>query len=241
MRLPRQFRRTPAEIGHHAARNLLRDDYPLGLLNGTRAVVEQVDTTRQEMTLTTTYQTTLVLPFAYAEAVHLTHGYGTTIHKAQGATVDRCYVLGDDTLTREYAYTALSRGRHHNELYVVAEDRRVEDRHAVEVKADPLDAVRHAIRRSGAKRLAVDQTRPQPGSLKQLRQERDQVRAILDAGPVDPSREIRRVTEAIRSEKNWRDGGQWRLNHEIRSTETIDRIHARARERGAGHDLGIEL
>ena len=215
----------------------MRNDYPLGVLNGTRGVVEQVDTTRQEMTLTTTDQTTLVLPVAYAEAGPLTHGYATTIHKAQGATVDRCYVFGDDTLTREYASTALSRGRHHNELYVVAEDRRVEDRHAVEVKADPLDAVRHAIRRSGAKHLAVDQTR----SLKQLRQERDQVRAILDAGPVDPSREIRRVTEAIRSEKNWRDGGQWRLNHQIRSTETIDRIHARARERGAGHDLGIEL
>ena len=60
--------------------------------------------------LTTTAGARLVAPFAYAEARHLTHGYATTIHKAQGATVDRCFVLADDTMTREHAYTALSRG-----------------------------------------------------------------------------------------------------------------------------------
>ncbi len=295
----------------------LRNDYPLGLLNGTRGVVEQIDTRRQEMTLTATDQQ-LVVPFAYVEAGHLTHGYATTIHKAQGATVDRCYLLGDDTLTREHAYTALSRGRHHNELYVVAEDRRVDERHVVEFETAPLDAVRHAIRRSGAQHLAVDQTRPQPQSLEQLRYERDQLLIRLARGPVDPARDIRDVTEAIRSEKSWRDNAQWRfdtahtmlddlgpigrhahrterkelerrinnfgteidrqdqklaelgtrldrfeplvatraswedehrndldhldtLNRQIRSTETVDRVVVRERERGIERGHGIEL
>ena len=139
----------------------LRNDYQLGLLNGTRAVVERIDTSQHEMTLATTDQTRLVVPFAYAEAGHLTHGYATTIHKAQGATVDRCFVLGDDTLTREHAYTALSRGRHANHLYVVTDDRRVDDRHAPEIDSDPLDTVRHAIGRRAAKTMAVDQFDPQ--------------------------------------------------------------------------------
>ena len=42
-------------------------------------------------------------------------------------------------MTREHAYTALSRGRHGNDLFVVAEDRRSEERHAAEIDIDPLD------------------------------------------------------------------------------------------------------
>ncbi len=221
-----------------------------------------------------------------------------TIHKAQGPT-------------------ALFGGRHHRELYVVAEDRRIDERHALEVETAPLDAVRHAIRRSGAKHLAVDQTRTQPHTLEQLRRERDQVRTRLARGPVDPASDIRDVTGAIRSEKRWRDNAQWRLdtahtmlddlgpigrhthrterkalerrignfeseidrqdqklaelenklerlepamvtrsswehehrsdldqldtlNHQISRTETIDRIHTRAPERGPEHDHGID-
>ena len=42
----------------------------------------------------------------------LDHGYARTNHKAQGATVDRCFVLGDDgDLDHQAGYAALSRGR----------------------------------------------------------------------------------------------------------------------------------
>src|SRR5690606_31442810 len=75
----------------------LRNDYRLDVLNGTRAVVERIDTKQQQMRLGTYDGRRLVVPFAYAEAGHLTYGYATTIHKAQGATVDRCLVLLDDT------------------------------------------------------------------------------------------------------------------------------------------------
>src|SRR3546814_5637987 len=112
------------------------------------------------MTLSTASGQRLDVPFAYAEAGHLTHGYATTVHKAQGATVDRCFVLVDETMTREHAYTALSRGRHGNELFIVAHAQRVEERHANEVDFDPLDAVRRVIGRSGDKRMAVDAIEP---------------------------------------------------------------------------------
>ena len=167
----------------------LRNDYRLGLLNGTRAVIEQIDTSRHQMTLGTDTGEQLVVPFAYAEAGHLTHGYATTIHKAQGATVDRCLVLLDDTTSREHAYTALSRGRHGNDLFVVAEDRRSEERHAAEIERDPLDDLRQAIRRSAGKRMALDEIEPPPAStLDQLRRERD------DAPPPTRRRPTRPVT-----------------------------------------------
>ena len=43
----------------------------------------------------------------------------TTIHKAQGLTVDSALVLGDDSLYQEAGYVALSRGRAQNRLYLV--------------------------------------------------------------------------------------------------------------------------
>ena len=141
----------------------------------------------------------LVVPFAYAAAGHLTHGYATTIHKAQGATVDRCFVLVDDTTSREHAYTALSRGRHGNDLFVVAADRRSEERHAAEVQPDPLDGLRAAVQRSSAQRFALDEL--QAGStsqLEQLRRERDLLRARLSQRPPDPSWDVRTLTEERR-------------------------------------------
>src|SRR3546814_956983 len=80
--------------------------------------------------------------FEYLAAGHLTHGYATTIHKAQGATVDRCLIPADDTATHEHAYTALSRGRHSNHLYLTSPEHRVDARHAHVTQTDPLDGLR---------------------------------------------------------------------------------------------------
>ena len=46
------------------------------------------------------------------------HGYATTIHKSQGATVDRVKVLASRTLERHLSYVAMTRHRETMELYV---------------------------------------------------------------------------------------------------------------------------
>ncbi len=46
------------------------------------------------------------------------HGYATTIHKSQGATVDRVKVLASRTLDRHLTYVAMTRHREAAELYV---------------------------------------------------------------------------------------------------------------------------
>jgi hypothetical protein len=106
--------------------------------------------------------TDYAVPASYVEAGHLDHGYATTIHKAQGATVDRCLVLGDDRLYRQAGYTALSRGRIGNDLYLIGVDDRDTypelelDRHGAVVEDPPRERIVRALHRDGGKELALD-------------------------------------------------------------------------------------
>ena len=51
------------------------------------------------------------MAFDPAEYGHIAHGYAVTIHKNQGATVDRTYVLADALMNRNASYVALTRHR----------------------------------------------------------------------------------------------------------------------------------
>ena len=48
------------------------------------------------------------------------HGYAITGHSAQGLTCDRAFVLVTSEASREWCYTALSRGREANRIYAVS-------------------------------------------------------------------------------------------------------------------------
>jgi ATP-dependent exoDNAse (exonuclease V) alpha subunit len=88
----------------------------------------------------------------------LVHGYAITGHVAQGLTVDRAFVLADDGMNREWAYTALSRGRLSNHLYVASEPGGARDEFAPgEVPRDPLERLTAALKRSDESQLAIDQ------------------------------------------------------------------------------------
>ncbi len=50
------------------------------------------------------------------------HGYATTIHKTQGATVDKAFVLASKTMDRHLAYVAMTRHRQGVELHASREE-----------------------------------------------------------------------------------------------------------------------
>lgn len=50
------------------------------------------------------------------------HGYATTIHKNQGATVDRAYVLASGTMDRHLTYVAMTRHREGVQLHVARDE-----------------------------------------------------------------------------------------------------------------------
>jgi conjugative relaxase-like TrwC/TraI family protein len=76
-------------------------------------------------------------------ALHLAHGYVTTSHASQGATVQHVFVAqgaeGFAAASREQFYVSISRGKK-----------------SVRVFTDDKDALRHAIERSGARMFASD-------------------------------------------------------------------------------------
>ena len=57
-----------------------------------------------------------------ADYAAVDHGYATTIHKAQGATVDRAYVLASGTMDRHLTYVAMTRHRDGVALYADREE-----------------------------------------------------------------------------------------------------------------------
>ena len=49
---------------------------------------------------------------------HVTLGYATTVHSAQGVTADSCYAILGEGTSRAMAYVAMTRGRHNNEAFL---------------------------------------------------------------------------------------------------------------------------
>ncbi|MEA2433951.1 MAG: hypothetical protein QOG54_1408, partial [Actinomycetota bacterium] len=136
----------------------LRNSRGLGVINGTRATVEVVDAQRVEVTIRDDSGRSVTLPRSYLESGHLTHAYAMTGHKTQGMTTDKAFVLGDETLYKEWAYVAMSRGRNDNRLYVVAANdaEREELGGEVATPEDPVKELVRAVGRSKAQELAVD-------------------------------------------------------------------------------------
>jgi hypothetical protein len=62
----------------------------------------------------------IVLPADYV-AEHLALGYATTVHAAQGLTVDTCHTVVTQTTSAEAFYVAMTRGRQANTAHVVTQ------------------------------------------------------------------------------------------------------------------------
>jgi ATP-dependent exoDNAse (exonuclease V) alpha subunit len=135
-----------------------RNDRRLGVVNGTRGVVTGGDRSGVQVEAA---GGSVWLPAGYV-AAHVRHGWATTIHKAQGATVDRVFIAVDDTVSLESGYTALTRGRHGNHLYVhhgAARHVGLDDpdvHHLDGDGRDPLEVLAGRLARSRAKTTALE-------------------------------------------------------------------------------------
>ncbi|HLJ07700.1 MAG TPA: AAA family ATPase, partial [Acidimicrobiia bacterium] len=130
-----------------------RNDYHIMIFNGTRATITRIDHEGRRIEAVDDRHRPLVIPFAYAEAGHLNWGYATTLHKAQGATVDQTFLLADDTLHRERSYSGMSRGTEANDLYVAVGDQ--EEHHGAPDVDDLNDMLHRTVKRSDTKTLAL--------------------------------------------------------------------------------------
>ena len=138
------------------------NDPRLGVRNGTRGTVVDLDDTA--VTLRTDRGATRRVPLKYA-ADHLEYGYALTGHVAQGATVERAFVLlPDHGALREWGYVACTRARTETRLY------RAETEFEHEIHARQRDRLgapertTRALQRSSAEPPALAQTADASGA-----------------------------------------------------------------------------
>ena len=97
----------------------LENSRDLGVKNGMLATVDHVEPGRIIATLDGRGDSVSV-PMGDYQAID--HGYATTIHKNQGATVDRAYVLASGTMDRHLTYVAMTRHRDGAQLYAAQDE-----------------------------------------------------------------------------------------------------------------------
>ena len=186
-----------------------RNDRRLGVINGDRGEVTGVDLDRRTAQLRLSGGATVNLDAADLEDGHLDHGYALTAHKAQGATVDRAFVLGSNDLYREGGYTALSRHRDEARFYLASPASVERHLPGLEPDEDPIGRqLVDMLGDSHAKTLALDHV-PAAGSdaardalTRFALLLADEARAERELGSAEHTREETRVRlEEMRAER----------------------------------------
>jgi conjugative relaxase-like TrwC/TraI family protein len=141
-----------------------RNDHRAGILNGSRGEITELDPKARTAKLRTIAGDELEIGPAYLDDGHLEHAYAITGHAAQGATVDRAFVLGGDDLYREWGYTAMTRHREAATFYIVSPGSVARALPGLEKEPDELlqdvrGALTHSRRNAAALAIAEDADR----------------------------------------------------------------------------------
>ncbi|MGH2869214.1 MAG: hypothetical protein ACRDNK_16840, partial [Solirubrobacteraceae bacterium] len=144
-----------------------RNDRTHDIDNGTLATVIDVDRDGAMLVRTDSGQARELSPAYVAD--HLEYAYALTGHGAQGATVGWVAVVGrPEELTREWAYTALSRARGDTMIHLISEASEAAREREQYAPAQPdraatqtLSALRTAMRRRETEPLALEHLHPQ--------------------------------------------------------------------------------
>ena len=98
----------------------LENNRDLGVKNGMLGTVEYVEPNKIIARLDGRGGDSVSIATDSYQAID--HGYATTIHKNQGATVDHAFVLASSTMDRHLAYVAMTRHRDSVQLYAGIEE-----------------------------------------------------------------------------------------------------------------------
>ncbi|EJZ9309685.1 Ti-type conjugative transfer relaxase TraA [Salmonella enterica] len=97
---------------------MLENNRELGVKNGSLGTVEAAENGQ----LTVKLDNGKTISFGADQYDQIDHGYAVTVHKSQGVTVDRAYLLATSGMGRELAYVGMTRHREQATLYAGADD-----------------------------------------------------------------------------------------------------------------------
>ena len=124
---------------------LLENNRDLGVKNGMLGTVEAVEPDALQIRLDGGGQNSArIVSIPVNSYRAFDHGYATTIHKSQGATVDRAFVMASGTMDRHLTYVAMTRHRDQVQLYAGRDELK------------DLKALSASMGRSGAKETTLD-------------------------------------------------------------------------------------
>jgi ATP-dependent exoDNAse (exonuclease V) alpha subunit len=98
----------------------LKNDRELGVKNGSLGTVAAVN--QDSMRVVLDGGAGREVSFALKDYAALDYGYAATVHKAQGATVDKTFVLATPGMDRHLSYVAMTRHRDGAEVYTGRDD-----------------------------------------------------------------------------------------------------------------------
>jgi Ti-type conjugative transfer relaxase TraA len=98
----------------------LKNDRELGVKNGTLGQVLEIN--QESMRIRLDGNNGRQIEFKLGDYAALDHGYAATVHKAQGATVERSFVLATPGMDRHLTYVSMTRHREGVELFVGRDD-----------------------------------------------------------------------------------------------------------------------
>jgi conjugative relaxase-like TrwC/TraI family protein len=215
---------------------MLRNDRSVGVRNGNRGVVLDVDLAERTMRVRLP-RGDVDLPAAYVDAGHVGHAYAMTVNKAHGLTCDRTMVLGNDQLYRELVYAAMSRGRLSNQIYLSRScllDIEDGPHQRTMPPSDPMETLANNVEQRRAKQLALDQMATIPlaaWTTAELHEERRRLRSVLDQAPPDRSADLAALVASRQS-----------LEDQLRAAkQDIARIKGRRRPLLQRHKPDAEL
>jgi Ti-type conjugative transfer relaxase TraA len=221
----------------------LRNERSLGVKNGSLGTVEKIRDGVLQVRLDGEDERRVVVdPRFYSD---LDHGYAATVHKTQGTTVDRTYVLATPHFDRHSTYVALSRHREAATLFYGQDDFRAGWReHSVE------DKFKAALSRARPKELAHDFLERDPSSAPPSRPEQTIQRVIerhrataTDLTATERLRErVNQIAERLAAEREQERTARQSLDQQHAPELHRDMLEREiAKDQKLDHDPGLEL
>src|SRR5271170_7168860 len=142
----------------------LKNDRELGAKNGTLGTIAEVS--KDAMRVVIDGAERREVSFSLRDYAALDYGYAATVHKAQGATVDRSFVLATPGMDRHLAYVGMTRHRDSADLYAGRDDfKGFEDLKERLSRARPKDSTLDYAQRRGmeaARAQGAEKEQPVP-------------------------------------------------------------------------------